>query len=368
MNIILKRCYRLTSVKGYFINSEGKRCCIRSFRPRAHFTWNFFAVSPFIRGYNREHTHKWTEDRHGENMIQDVYSVQKGIKCKNFRKNCLLWIIYQTSVPLRLILSGRWKQPQSLMCSVRLSAQDQDLIISLAPDKRLCPRSYGFIIHFFNNNNNNSWLISLSPSYDFMIWLWWAVTDRSLRRASIVFKWSSCKNKWPNNLYIFVQRNCMTFRLIYSLRTWQSKNQQEHFFFLGPAVKWLSSSARYGSPEGQMRIVFFFCYQLEKGEKLFRVWSDLLLLFFYRNHFCFLLSSLWPQEADLPKSVFPFENQSILVFLVLFFIHQFSSCKHRRENNVDIFRYLTLYWKLHNQIQGHNSTTKLHSYKSPDSF
>lgn len=56
MNIILKRCYRLTSVKGYFINSEGKRCFIRSFRPRAHFTWIFFAVSPFIRGYNREHT------------------------------------------------------------------------------------------------------------------------------------------------------------------------------------------------------------------------------------------------------------------------------------------------------------------------
>lgn len=170
-----------------------------------------------------------------------------------------------------------------------------------------------------------------------------------------------------------------TFTFLYKEIVWHSdwfilwghdnlKINKSIFFFLGPAVKWLSSSARYGSPEGQMRIVFFFCYQLEKGEKLFHVWSDLLLLFFYCNHFCFLLSSLWPQEADLPKSVFPFENQSILVFLVLFFIHQFSSCKHRRENNVDIFRYLTLYWKLHNQIQGHNSTTKLHSYKSPDSF
>ena len=152
----------------------------------------FLQYCPLL-GVTTGYTHKWTEDRHGENMILDVYSEQKGIKCKNFRKNCLLWIIYQTSVPLCLILSGRWKEPQSLMCSVRLSAQDQDLIILLAPDKKPCPRSYGFIIHFFNNNNNNSWLISLCPSYDFMIWLWWAVTDRSLRRASIVFKWSTGK-------------------------------------------------------------------------------------------------------------------------------------------------------------------------------
>lgn len=279
MNIILKRCYRLTSVKGYFINNEGKKCCIRSFRP--HILRGFFLQYRPLLGVTTGNTHKWTEDRHGENMIQDVYSVQKGIMCRNFRKNCLLWIIYQTSVPLRLILSGRWKQPQSLMCSVRLSAQDQDLIISLAPDKRLCPRSYGFIIHFFNNNNNNSWLNSSSPSYDFMIWLWWAVTDRSLRRASIVFKWSSCKNKWPNNLYIFVQRNCMTFRLIYSLRTWQSKNQQEHFFFPWASSEMIKQQCEVRKPWGANENCFLFLLPVGKRRKTFSClkWFIIIIIF-----------------------------------------------------------------------------------------
>ena len=147
MNIILKRCYSLTSKEHTQVNRRQ--------------AWRKYESKMFVQ-------------------------YRKVLNAKTSEKTVWYESFIKLQSPLRLILSGRWKQPQSLMCSVRLSAQDQDLIISLAPDKKPCPRGYDFIIHFFNNNN--SWLISLSPSYDFMTCLWRAVTDRSLRWASVVFQ------------------------------------------------------------------------------------------------------------------------------------------------------------------------------------